>query len=102
MLFSYEYNLWRFNDYRNNQDKLDLVTLKVNIKTQLNMRVDGIILGGTLGEASTLTKRGKTTLVKKIVEIVWGRVAVIISFAERSTKDAIEVTRKVVENGVID
>ena len=36
-----------------NDDKLDLDNFRVNIKAQLEAGVSGIILGGTLGEAST-------------------------------------------------
>ena len=36
-------------------DELDLVTFEKNINAQLEAGVNGIILGGTLGEASTLT-----------------------------------------------
>lgn len=37
------------------KDELDLDMFSVNIKAQLEAGVSGIILGGTLGEASTLT-----------------------------------------------
>ncbi len=36
-------------------DELDLEAFDVNISAQLEAGVDGIILGGSLGEASVLT-----------------------------------------------
>jgi len=71
-------------------DKLDLNTFEVNIKAQLEAGVHGIILGGTLGEASTLTDDEKRILIEKTVEIVKGKVPVVINIAEQSTKNAIE------------
>ena len=41
------------------EDKLDLDLFEVNIKAQLDAGVHGIVLGGTLGEASTLTDEEK-------------------------------------------
>ncbi|WBL24117.1 dihydrodipicolinate synthase family protein [Zunongwangia sp. HGR-M22] len=74
-------------------DELDLVTFEKNINAQLEAGVNGIILGGTLGEASTLTPAEKETLVKKTLEITAGQVPVIINIAEQSTKEAIEVAK---------
>jgi 1-pyrroline-4-hydroxy-2-carboxylate deaminase len=80
-------------------DTLDLVNFEVNINAQLEAGVNGIILGGTLGEASTLTAEEKKVLIKKTVEIVQGKVPVIINIAEQSTKDAIEAARLAKEYG---
>jgi 4-hydroxy-tetrahydrodipicolinate synthase len=80
-------------------DKLDLNMFEVNIKAQLDAGVSGIILGGTLGEASTLNDDEKRVLVRKTVEIVEGKVPVIINIAEQSTKGAIEAARKAKEDG---
>ncbi|MGB5243940.1 MAG: dihydrodipicolinate synthase family protein [Lutimonas sp.] len=71
-------------------DQLDLNTFAVNIKAQLEAGVQGIILGGTLGEASTLTNDEKQILIERTVEIVKGKVPVVINIAEQSTKNAIE------------
>ncbi|PKD21781.1 4-hydroxy-tetrahydrodipicolinate synthase [Salegentibacter salinarum] len=74
-------------------DELDLNTFEKNINAQLEAGVSGIILGGTLGEASTLTPKEKENLVKKTLEVVNGKVPVIINIAEQSTKDAIQVAQ---------
>ncbi len=77
-----------------NEDKLDLETFEKNIKAQLDAGVSGIILGGTLGEASTLTDDEKKALILKTLEIVKEKVPVIINIAEQSTSVAIEQAKK--------
>ncbi|MCH2229616.1 MAG: dihydrodipicolinate synthase family protein [Crocinitomicaceae bacterium] len=71
-------------------DELDLVMFEKNICAQLDAGVHGIILGGTLGEASTLLDEEKRTLVREAVRVVNGAVPVIINIAEQTTKAAIE------------
>ena len=43
-------------------DTLDLAMFEKNIKAQMDAGVHGIILGGTLGEASTLEEEEKEAL----------------------------------------
>ena len=71
-------------------DELDLPLFEKNLKAQLDAGVEGIILGGTLGEASVLTTDEKEKLVKFAVEKVAGKVPVVINIAEGSTKEAIK------------
>ena len=80
-------------------DQLDLVNFEINIKAQLDAGVSGIILGGTLGEASTLSKSEKRILVKKTVEIIEGKIPVIINVAEQTTSGAIEAAKLAKEDG---
>ncbi|GAB5417493.1 MAG: dihydrodipicolinate synthase family protein [Crocinitomicaceae bacterium] len=81
------------------EDALDLQMFEVNIKAQLDAGVHGIILGGTLGEASTLTDAEKRKLVREAVRIVEGKVPVVINIAEQTTKAAIEAAQKAKEDG---
>lgn len=81
------------------EDTLDLHMFEVNIKAQLDAGVHGIILGGTLGEASTLSDDEKRTLVREAVRIVDGQVPVVINIAEQTTKAAIEAAQKAKEDG---
>lgn len=77
-----------------NSDELDLKAFEVNIKAQLEAGVHGIVLGGTLGEASTLLNSEKRTLTTRTVDMVKGRVPVLINIAEQTTKAAIEAAQK--------
>lgn len=81
------------------QDELDLATFELNIRAQMDAGVHGIILGGTLGEASTLSDAEKRTLVREAVKIVDGTLPVIINIAEQTTKAAIEAAQKAKEDG---
>ncbi|MEX0882993.1 MAG: dihydrodipicolinate synthase family protein, partial [Cyclobacteriaceae bacterium] len=49
-------------------DQLDLNAFHANIRVQMKAGVDGVIIGGSLGEASTLSSREKEMLVKSTVE----------------------------------
>ncbi|MFD1161001.1 dihydrodipicolinate synthase family protein [Hwangdonia seohaensis] len=80
-------------------DTLDLKMFETNIKAQLNAGVHGIVLGGTLGEASTLLDEEKSILTKTTVDIVKGQVPVLINVAEQSTKAAIAAAQKAEEDG---
>ncbi len=81
------------------EDSLDLKMFELNIQAQLKAGVNGIILGGTLGEASTLLDEEKKTLVLETVRMVSGKVPVIINIAEQTTKGAIEAAHKAEKYG---
>src|ERR1044072_8098977 len=70
-------------------DTLDLALFEKGLQSQLDAGVDGIVLGGSLGEASTLTTEEKETLVKLAIEIA-GPVPVVLNIAEGATKEAIK------------
>ncbi|MET1259160.1 dihydrodipicolinate synthase family protein [Flagellimonas sp. DF-77] len=80
-------------------DQLDIKGFEKNINAQLDAGVHAIILGGTLGEASTLTHEEKKLLTESCVEIVKGRVPVILNIAEQSTKAAVEAAANAQDYG---
>lgn len=80
-------------------DELDLKTFELNINVQLEAGVHGIVLGGTLGEASTLLDEEKRLLTTATVDIVKGKVPVLINIAEQTTKGAILAAQKAEEDG---
>jgi 1-pyrroline-4-hydroxy-2-carboxylate deaminase len=71
-------------------DELDLPLFDKNLQAQLAAGVHGIVLGGTLGEASVLTVDEKEKLVKFAVEKSSGNVPVLLNIAEGSTKEALK------------
>lgn len=83
----------------NPEDGLDLDMFKINILAQLDAGVNGIVLGGTLGEASTLMDQEKSALLKKTMDIVNGNVPVLMNIAEQSTRAAISAAQNAEENG---
>jgi dihydrodipicolinate synthase/N-acetylneuraminate lyase len=79
-------------------DKLDLPLFEKNLKAQLDAGVDGIILGGTLGEASVLSNEEKFELVRFAVSKA-GKAPVIMNIAEGSTRDALALAKEAEKNG---
>jgi len=71
-------------------DTLDLQMFKKNLNAQLNAGVHGIILGGTLGESSTLTTEEKSKLVQFAIENVEGKIPVVLNIAEGATHEALK------------
>jgi 4-hydroxy-tetrahydrodipicolinate synthase len=51
-------------------DSIDFEMYQINMKAQLDAGIDGIVLGGSLGEASTLTNSEKTALLIYTKELV--------------------------------
>lgn len=68
---------------------LDLEKYRINLDAQLEAGIHGIVLGGTLGEASTLTEDEKSRLVRFSKEYVNGKIPVILNIAEGSTEMAV-------------
>lgn len=69
---------------------LDMGMFEKNLHAQIDAGVHGIILGGTLGESSTLKNGEKLDLVKKTLEFTGDNIPVIMNIAEKSTPDAIQ------------
>lgn len=83
----------------NVNDELDLDLFRHNLSAQLEAGVSGIILGGTLGEASTLESDEKYRLVAVAAEHVGTQVPIIMNIAEQTTKAAIETAQKAEDHG---
>ncbi|HMJ46793.1 MAG TPA: dihydrodipicolinate synthase family protein [Ferruginibacter sp.] len=71
-------------------DQLDLPLFEKNLNAQLAAGVNGIVLGGTLGEASVLTTAEKEELVKFAVDKCAGKVPVVLNIAEGATREALQ------------
>lgn len=72
-------------------DNLDFTLFEKNLDAQVAAGVEGVILGGTLGEASVLSNDEKFDLVKFTVEKVGGTIPVIMNIAEGSTREAVKL-----------
>ena len=80
-------------------DQLDLGAFTTNIHAQVNAGATGIILGGTLGEASTLSAEEKNILIATTRKEVGDRAAVILNIAEQSTRLAIDAAQNAEAQG---
>lgn len=80
-------------------DKLDFTLFEKNLNAQLEAGVEGVILGGTLGEASVLSNDEKFDLVKFTVDKVAGKIPVIMNIAEGSTREAVKLANEAEKYG---
>lgn len=71
-------------------DQVDLAMYEKNLDAQVDAGIHGIIIGGSLGEASTLGLDEKELLVRFSVKKLAGKLPVIMNIAEGSTKEAIQ------------
>jgi 1-pyrroline-4-hydroxy-2-carboxylate deaminase len=71
------------------EGKLDLSMYGKNLAAQVEAGVHGIIIAGSLGEASTITVKEKEELVSYSKQLLGDKLPVILNIAESSTADAI-------------
>ncbi|WP_289039528.1 dihydrodipicolinate synthase family protein [uncultured Zobellia sp.] len=83
----------------NQDDTLHLKMFRKNIEAQVEAGVHGIVLGGSLGEASTLTAEEKKVLIKETIQIVEGKIPVIMTIAEQATTMALQAVKDAQESG---
>ena len=80
-------------------DTIDFSMFKINLDAQLDAGIDGIILGGSLGEASTLLNHEKYELLRYSKQNLKRSVPVILNIAEQSTRGGIEAAENAAANG---
>lgn len=83
-------------------DKLDFALFEKNVNAQLDAGIEGLILGGSLGEASTLDKEEKVQLLVYAVEIVKEKIPVVLTIAEQATKVAIQLAQEGERTALMD
>jgi len=69
---------------------LDFKTFDKNLKAQIDAGIHGVIVGGSLGEASTLKYEEKFQIAERTMEICDSKIPVVINIAESSTEKAVE------------
>ncbi len=80
-------------------DKLDFDAIGKNYQAQLDAGVDGFIISGSLGEASTLDDDEKFELLRFALDFVKGKVPVILNITEGATRRAVSFVKKGQELG---
>ena len=71
-------------------ETLDLDMFEKNLAAQVAAGIHGIIIGGSLGEASTITEKEKEELTEFSVEYLNEDIPVIVNIAEATTADAVK------------
>lgn len=80
-------------------DSVDFEMYKTNLTAQVDAGVDGIILGGSLGEASSLSNDEKKELLAYSKQLLPQSMPVIINIAEQTTKAAVQLAKESEKNG---
>jgi len=80
-------------------DDIDLESYDINVAAQLEAGIDGLILGGSLGEASVLSEDEKFILLEHTRDFVGGKIPLILNIAEQSTKVAVNIAKKAADAG---
>lgn len=80
-------------------ESMDLRGMEKKVDDQIRCGVQALILGGSLGEASTLSAEEKVDLLSHIVSYTDGRVPVIMNVAESRTRDAPSFVRQSADAG---
>lgn len=81
------------------EGKIDFEMFTINTEAQIKAGVHGIILAGTLGEASALETEEKFELLQYAKKIAQGRIPVILNLSENTTKNAVSFAQKAKELG---
>lgn len=80
-------------------DEIDFAAFDKNIEAQLEAGAKGIIIGGSLGEASVLTDDEKVKLLKHTVKTVNKRAYVVLNIAEQTTAAALAIADNALKYG---
>ena len=80
--------------------KIDYVSMGKLVEWQISQGVDALVVCGTTGEASTLSKKEKLDLIKFVVDLTDGRTPVIAGTGGNCTDSTLELTKEVETLGV--
>jgi 4-hydroxy-tetrahydrodipicolinate synthase len=79
--------------------ELDIPAFIHNLEAQIAAGVDGIIIGGSLGEASTLTFDERQRLVEAALQMGHDNIPILLNIAERRTRDAVKLAQLAERSG---
>jgi len=84
----------------NTDGSIDFGKFKELIEIQIAGNIDGIVPVGTTGESPTLFNDEHSEVVKNAVEYADGRIKVVAGAGANSTAEAIELTKRAIDDGV--
>lgn len=73
--------------------EIDYLELRQLIEWQIGEGVDALIIGGTTGEAATLTEYEREALYTRSAEVIGGRVKLVLGTGTNDTRAAVKLTR---------
>lgn len=81
-------------------ESLDMGEMEKNFRAQVDAGVDGLIVCGSLGEASTLEPDEKLEIAALAQKVSGGRVPVLLTVSERRTRTACDVAARAEAQGL--
>lgn len=78
---------------------VDYEKLKKLIEFHIEAGSNGLVIAGTTGESATLTMPEHSELIKRSVDMIDGRIAMMAGTGANSTAEAIELTKGAKESG---
>lgn len=79
--------------------KVDYDALDRLVERQIAAGVDGVVPCGTTGESPTLSPADHAEVIRRVIKIAHGRVAVIAGTGSNSTAEAVEYSADAAEHG---
>ena len=79
--------------------EIDFEGLKKNVEFYLNVGCTGIVANGSTGEAVNLSREERIEVIKKVVEVVKGKVKVIAGTGAPTTNVTLQYTRDAMNAG---
>ncbi|MDA0938906.1 MAG: 4-hydroxy-tetrahydrodipicolinate synthase [Proteobacteria bacterium] len=73
--------------------EIDLISLEKIITAQIISGVRGIVLLGTTGEASSISDKERDLIIQRAVEIINGRIQVIVGVGTNNTSQSIDFAK---------
>lgn len=80
--------------------EVDYAGVRADVAFQIEAGVDGVIMCGSLGEASSLVREEKLAIARAAIEEAAGRVPVLLTIAEDSTRAGAELAAEAAKAGI--
>ncbi len=81
-------------------NRVDYAALKRLIEFHVNAGSNGLVIAGTTGEAATLTRKEHVDLISRAVELVDGRLPVVVGTGSNSTAQTVNLSLAVADSGI--
>jgi len=78
---------------------LDIPMFQKNVQAQIDAGAAGLIIGGSLGESSTLSHEERIELLTSTLEFVNGKTPILLNIAEGATRSAIKLAQRAQDSG---
>lgn len=82
------------------QGMIDFTTLENLLETIIESKVDYIVALGTTSEAATMTDRERTALIDNILEVVNGRLPIVLGMGGNNTMDIVDKIKNTDFSGI--